>query len=322
MSRVTRGTLGKLARSPIVQIGLVATIVYFAIPKQAPQTMATVHLPIRIAASDYASAVRAWEKVHGAPPSEAGTEVILDRLAADEALFRRALELGLDETPITEVRLKQLAELVGGVDEHGTEQAFVDELKGQEFAKRDPIMRSHLIQTMKLVARKVDVPSGDELLSFYSLEGERFERPAQYDLRHVYFSEEKRGAAARDDAKRALTVLQSAPDSSAANTGDRFNSGHRFSMRPADRIRAVLGEKVAAALDTAPLGQWIGPLESPYGWHLVWVESTVPAHVPQLGVISSEVLHTYLRIRGEEKLARTLRSLRLRFGVEVEKEES
>lgn len=44
---------------------------------------------------------RTWAGVHGASPTEEERALILDRLAAGEALFRRALELGLDETPIT-----------------------------------------------------------------------------------------------------------------------------------------------------------------------------------------------------------------------------
>jgi len=317
-SWTTRTFLGRLLRSPVVQIAAVATIVYLALPEQSPRDIPAVQLPIQVAASKYESGVQAWEKVHGTPPTEADRALILDRLVADEALFRRALELGLDETPITDVRLKQLAELVGGTDEHGTEQAFIDEIKGQEFAQRDPIMRGHLIQTMKLVARKVDVPHGDELVSFYSLERDRFTRPSMYEVQHLYFSVEQRGPAAQRDAAQALANLNANPEDAMPTLGDRFNAGGRFSMRPADRIRGALGEEIAAQLETAPLKQWIGPLQSPYGWHLVRVEDTVPAHSPQLAVISSEVLHTYLRVRGEEKLARTLRGLRLRYGVEVE----
>lgn len=318
MSAGIRSVFGRLIRSPIVQIAAVVAIVYLAIPERAFQKFEPVQLPIQVAAANFESAVLAWEKVHGTPPTEADEELILDRLAADEVLFRRALELGLDETPITDVRLKQLAEFVGGVDEHGAQQDFIEELKGQEFAQRDPIMRSHLIQTMKLVARKVDVPDGDELVSFYSLERDRFMRPAQYEVRHLYFSTEKRGAAAHKDAEEAFNSLGQEPDAHAAPTGDRFNAGSYFSMRLADRIRGALGEEIGAALESAPLNEWIGPLESPYGWHLVRVEDTVPAHAPQLAVISSEVLHTYLRMRGDERLARTLRSLRLRYGVELE----
>lgn len=313
-----RGLLGRSVRSPIVQIAAVAALVYVAVPKDRPADIDAVQLPIRIAASDYESGVQAWEKVHGTPPTDMEKELILDRLAADEALFRRALELGLDETPITDVRLTQLAELIGGVDEHGSAQALVDDLRTQDFAKRDPIMRSHLIQTMKLVARKVDVPPGHELVSFYATERDRFARPPMYEIRHVYFSSEKRGASARKDAEQALTTLETRPETDASTLGDRFNAGSRFSLRPEARIRDALGEEVTSHLNVAPPEQWVGPLQSPYGWHLVRVEDAVPAQAPQLATISSEVLHTYLRVRGEEKLARTLRDLRLRYGVEVD----
>lgn len=310
---------GKVIRSPIAQIAVVGLVVYLVLPKQSPIEEPMNLLPITIASDDYKAAIEAWEKVHGNAPTDEENEIILDRLAADEALFRRALELGLDDTPITDVRLKQLADMVGGADEHGSPEALITDLKEQDFARRDPILRAHLIQTMKLVARKVDVPPPHELASFYTMERKRFERPARYDLEHLYFSLEKRGADAKTDAERTLERLKAQAEAGEQSVlGDRFNAGRDFNMQSVARIGGALGSEIANTLESAPIAQWTGPLRSPYGWHLVRVKASIPAQSPPIAKIPTEVMHTYLRVRGEEKLSRTLRRLRLRYGVEIE----
>lgn len=310
---------GKVIRSPIAQIAVVGFMVFLAVPKRSPVEEPMNLLPITIASDDYESAIDAWEKVHGNMPTDEEKELILDRLAADEALFRRALELGLDDTPITDVRLKQLADMVGGADEHGSPEALIADLKEQDFARRDPILRTHLTQTMRLVARKVDVPPPHKLTSFYATERKRFERPARHDLEHAYFSLEKRGANAQGDAARTLEHLTTQTETGEQMVvGDRFNAGSRFTMQSAARIGGALGGEIADALESAPLGQWTGPLRSPYGWHLIRVNASVPAQSPPLAKIPTEVMHTYLRVRGEEKLSRTLRMLRLRYGTGIE----
>ena len=204
----------------IVIVAATAALIVFAVrygvkndPTQPPD-------PIRISGEEFSSAVAAWEQVHGTPPTRADESMILDRLAEEEALFRRALELGLTNTTIAGVRLKQLASLAGGADEHGASEEFVADLEQQGFIERDPIVRSHLVQTMRMIARKVDVPLPDELLSFYEQEANRFARPPRYDVEHIYFSAEKRGRSAELDA--AVVLDQLTAEGSGSAGGDRF----------------------------------------------------------------------------------------------------
>jgi parvulin-like peptidyl-prolyl isomerase len=46
------------------------------------------------------------------------------------------------------------------------------------------------------------------------------------------------------------------------------------------------GPTFAQGLFGLKAGSWQGPIESGYGWHLVWIESIIPQRVPDLEEVS------------------------------------
>jgi hypothetical protein len=51
----------------------------------------------------------------------------------------------------------------------------------------------------------------------------------------------------------------------------------------------VFGAKFTRSLFQLDPGSWQGPIESGFGWHLVWVESMTPARVPAFEEVEPEV---------------------------------
>lgn len=132
----------------------------------------------------------------------------------------------------------------------------------------DVIVRRRLAQKMEFLAQAdVREPSAEEILAFYQQHPERYGAPAEVAFKQVYLSRELRGAALAEDAARALAQLRSGQ----AVPGDNLLLPGEFTAQSQPLVARDFGDGFAAQLFALPVGQWSGPLRSPYGVHLVWV---------------------------------------------------
>jgi hypothetical protein len=61
---------------------------------------------------------------------------------------------------------------------------------------------------------------------------------------------------------------------------DRFMFSDRHVDRTPDRLARELGPGFARRLfELEPAAAWQGPIESGYGWHLVWMDSLEPGGI-------------------------------------------
>ena len=134
-------------------------------------------------------------------------------------------------------------------------------------------------------------PDRPELETWYRARSEAFAEPPRASFKHIYFSSDKRGEAGRDDAARALGALASQPrEAAVASTlGDPFMFQNSYSDRTPAQLLSLFGPGFATALFRAEPGSWQGPIQSGYGWHLVFVEGITPARAPALAEVETEV---------------------------------
>jgi parvulin-like peptidyl-prolyl isomerase len=62
---------------------------------------------------------------------------------------------------------------------------------------------------------------------------------------------------------------------------------------PADLVARDFGASFAAALDKAPVGEWVGPIDSSFGAHYVRVSDRMPAMVPHLASVRDHVVREW-----------------------------
>jgi hypothetical protein len=102
--------------------------------------------------------------------------------------------------------------------------------------------------------------------------------PPRVSFRHLYFSPDRRGAHARDDAAAALTKLAGQPEDSslAATLADTFMFQEYYRDRAPEFLGKEFGPNFALAVGKISPGSWQGPVESGFGWHLVFVDTLIP----------------------------------------------
>lgn len=56
-----------------------------------------------------------------------------------------------------------------------------------------------------------------------------------------------------------------------------------------EQVLKEFGPNFATELFKLKSGAWVGPIPSGYGWHLVWIDSVVPARVPRFDEVEADV---------------------------------
>lgn len=150
----------------------------------------------------------------------------------------------------------------------------------------DVIVRRRLAQKMEFLAQAdVREPSAEEIRAFYQQHPERYGAPAEVAFKQVYFSQVQRGAALLGDAVQAREQLRSGQ----AVQGDNLLLPGEFSAQDRPRVARDFGDAFADALFALPVGQWSGPLRSPYGLHLVWVTAQAGERLEPFAAVRERV---------------------------------
>lgn len=201
------------------------------------------------------------------PPTPQEFQAMVEDKVREEVLYREGLAMGLD--------------------------------------KDDTIVKRRMAQKMQFLAEDVagaHEPSTSELKSWFEKNDGKFALPSRYSFRHLYFSPDKRGHSAQEDAAKVLTRIAGQPENSplAASAGDSFMFQDYYGDRTPSAIAKEFGPQFAVAIEKLKPGSWQGPLESGYGWHLVFVDTVIPGRIPAFEEIESDVKTAWL---GEQKTA-------------------
>jgi peptidyl-prolyl cis-trans isomerase C len=189
------------------------------------------------------------------------------------------------------------------VEDRVREEVLYREGMAMGLDKDDTIVKRRMAQKMQFLAEDVAAahePSTSELKAWFDKNAKMFALPGRYSFRHLYFSPDKRGQGAHEDAVKALAKIGGQPEDSklAASSADQFMFQDYYGDRAPEAIAKEFGPQFAVALEKLRPGSWQGPIESGYGWHLVFVDTVIPGRIPAFEEIEPDVKTAWL---GEQK---------------------
>ncbi len=201
-------------------------------------------------------------------------------------------------------------------------------------------------------------PSDVELDAFAARDPARFAQPARLRFEHVFFGRDRHGVAAASEAtalRRRLAESAVAPDGAdpglgavagaengetssfgsttapatalrpnpgspaSERTGDPFASGASFTGSPAE-VERLFGADFARRLAELPIGVWTGPIESPFGFHVVRLFERAAPRGARLEAVRGRVAEAWRRGAAEVRLRSRLAELRAHYDVRAEAE--
>ena len=211
------------------------------------------------------------------------------------------------------------------VDDYVREEALYREALALGLDRGDYIMRQRMVQKLEFLidgfAQNAVEPTAAQLADFYTENRADYVDPSVYTFSHVFFDREARGAdAARSAAEALLPQLNEmhAGFNDATRYGDRPLYLRNYVERTRDYVVGHLGEGLVAALDDAVPSErdWIGPFESPYGWHLVMLTERKGARLPPLAEIEPRVRDDYARVALDRARANAIEQLVAGYAVD------
>jgi peptidyl-prolyl cis-trans isomerase C len=165
--------------------------------------------------------------------------------------------------------------------------------------KDDTIVKRRMAQKMEFLSEDVaraHEPTTGELKEWYAKNSQKFALPDRATFRHLFYGFDRRGQNAQIDAVSALAKLTGAPEDSplAKTLADPFMFQDYYGDRAPDQLAKEFGPAFAVGLYKLKPGGWQGPIESGYGWHLIWIESIRPGRVPAFEEVEPDVKTAWL----------------------------
>lgn len=254
-------------------------------------------------------------------PTEEETRALVDKTINDEILFREGIALGFEQGDrAISWRLVQKMRYLG--EDNGDDPATLyHRALDLGLHLSDPVVRQVLVEKVRLVVGwAAPSPTDEELAAWYEQHKGEFGQAERVTFRHVYFERDRRGAdAARQAAENALTKsIGQGAEAEAALGGDPFLMGKRLvSQGPTDLVK-FFGPNFSRQVLSMAAGSWQGPVESAYGWHLVFVEKRFDPKVPELAEVRSRVEKMYENFRRAQRVSEYLDGIRPQYTIEID----
>jgi len=206
-------------------------------------------------------------------------------------------------------------ELRAQIDNFIMDEIFFKEALAMGLDKTDPAIKRRLRQIMEMmmVDYATIYPAENQLRTYLSENPEKFRRDSRISFRHMYFPVE--------DKEQAIHSL------------DRLNGGNpldenytvglliipdQFEDESEREIERLFGNAFTRDLFALEPGEWTGPVESSYGWHLVQVSQRTEGEVPGLNEIWDVVEREWSVERKKEIKEEQYKAMRDQYKVTIE----
>ena len=275
-------------REPLFHFLVIGAVVYFLydfLGNQAPVESVDT---ITVTAAEVDWLEQTWEKRWNRPPMPTERQGMIDAYVKETVMYRQALAMGLD--------------------------------------RDDTIVRRRLAQKLEFLTRdltEIASPSKEEIRTYFQTHQDKYETPVYLSFTHVYFSPDKRGEQTVQDAQQTLAEL-AGKDASAENIkeiGDPFMLQQYYPERSEQEISRLFGNEFAQETSQLPVGQWTGPVQSGYGFHLVYIHDREESTMPEFAEIQDRVLQDWAGDKRREVDEKFYASLLTRYKVVIEEKE-
>jgi len=271
-------SIGRILREPLVHFFLVGLVLFVAADayKRATNVYRIEITPDRVAALELS-----YQQQFGAPPTPAAREALIDRFVDEEVLFREGLAMGLD--------------------------------RGDEIVRRRVVQKMQFLQQDLQPPRE---PTEPDLRAWYRSHLSQYSAPARVSFTHIFFSPDKGGDTGAQARAKAVLATLNGTVTRAPERGDNFPDLYDYTgFGPSEAARLFGATPLAQALLTAPTGRWVGPYQSGYGWHLLFISGRRPPQTPPFEAVRDQVRADRLAAGEAEDNRRAFEALKSRFVV-------
>ena len=213
-------------------------------------------------------------------------------------------------------------ELDGLVEDYIREEVLYREALAMGLDKNDTIVRRRMRQKLEFLTEDATAavsPTDQDLQRWLDKHSDKFRAEPQWAFRQIYFSADRHGESGTAAASNALARLTGAGKNiDASQLGDATLLPHELPLSRLDEIASAFGDEFAQAITHLESGRWAGPVQSGYGWHLVYVSEHTAGRPSQLADVHEAVQREWLAARRREIVDSTYSKWREKYVVVVD----
>lgn len=215
----------------------------------------------------------------------------------------------------TRQRVPSDTELRGLIDNFVLEEVLYREAIAIGLERDDTIIRRRLRQKMEFLVDDFSVvePTDEDLQHYLDANSDRYHSDARISFEQVHLKD-----PSRDRADSMLAALRRGEFA----TPDTLSESHLIPRRFDDvwetEIAVQFGEAFRKELFALEAGRWAGPVESPFGVHLIRIDQIVDGQMPALDEIRGDVRRDWLADHREVAQQRLFDQMRAKYSVTIE----
>jgi hypothetical protein len=215
-----------------------------------------------------------------APADSVGRRIVITQGVVDDLVTQHVAARGREPSP---------AELRHLIDSYVHDEILYREGVALGLDRDDIVVKRRVRQKIEVMAEEeaATAPTAADLSAYLAANQARFIQPAILSFEQV---------------GQALLLPQ------------------RMTQTPADLVARDFGPSFAAALEKAPLAEWVGPIDSSFGAHYVRVSDRRPAVVPKLADVRDQVVREWENERRQRARNAAYARLRRDYDVTIDAE--
>jgi hypothetical protein len=186
----------------------------------------------------------------------------------------------------------------------------------------DIVIRRRLRQKLEMLAEDVAAlaaPDDAQLQTYLDAHTADFAIEPRLSLRQIYFSRDRRGEKAEQDALQLLQrIVNDGPAGDFEQFGDPLPLPAQLQSMRESEIARLFGGAFTDGLQGLETGHWTGPVESGFGLHLVFIEAREAGRTPELAEVRDAVQREWLSQQRRESVDGLYGKLAENYTIEIE----
>jgi peptidyl-prolyl cis-trans isomerase C len=263
-----------------------------------------------------------WETSTGLRANPARLKTVVDSYVEEEILFREALDANLHKHRRVKQRIVKTAEFLElDSPETDGEALFLTAIDAG-LHKNDAVIRNMMISSVRnsISTNAESIALSEEKINQYYLDNfDRYIAQASLSFDHVFVSKNRNvDSKHKSEQLRLHKAFSSESSKSLAALGDPFIKGYSFSGLTMSDLAELMGAEFSKGVGQLSIGEWSQPIESAYGWHLVWVKEINPARVLSLAEAAYRVKRDLLKELQAQAFDTALSEVKRGYTVSIE----
>lgn len=222
-------------------------------------------------------------------------------------------------------RLPTDEELKSLVDLNIKQEIFYQEALKMNLDHNDEIIKRRLAQKMQFLSNDlatISEPTDEDLQEFFDKNFEDYLTPSVYSFYQIIFSPDNRKDP-KKDAEQTLLKFKEISLEEMKNKGDAFPFPFFFENQNANDINRQLGIQFSDNLNTMETNQWIGPVSSGFGYHLVYIVEKTGPQIPDFDIVKDDLLrdleYENQKILNDQLLQELKKNYKIEYDLDSEK---